>query len=939
MRPIPYGQWQRWADARHGRRDGRAGIPAPLPPGAPGGPVTTPHREALIRQARDAFAYEHLQYRTLVAEPHRRIMAGRTRQAAAQCAADWASLALDMESGVPAGPEIRRRRLGEEHHPETVIVQRRRREHHKQLDRARQAVASARASLAEADGDLEQVLQEARQHHEAAVVRVQRIHEHIHRRLAVYRRALVRSHPDGAWVNMVLSVAAPEIPGWALPDAHGPGGVPAPPPAADQDSPASPRPATEPPAQIIELKHEITRFGSARHEDGGGVGYVQLDAPVAAGWHFTIIKADGRLRLETRGQGHGPYVGGEPVGSAIVEVGEFFDFAGRRYTMVDADHLEDAPLGACDLIVADLFARSGAKTRLAEMSFVQREKTLLAILGRSGAGKSSLFAALLGELATDRGRLFFRELPMATHARQIREDLGFVPQQIELHITLTVEATLRYGFGLRSPAGRGLRDEAVDRVLTANKLQEQRGQLLSTLSGGQLRRVSIALELLTDPKLLLLDEPTSGLDASMDRMIMTSLHEHAAAGRTVVVVTHATEHLNLAGQILVVAQDGAPAYSGPPSRIQQYFGFTRYADLLEKLEKPGAWVDRYRNGPMARDARHEAEVLEQQLSAAFPAAAGPARRASPLTFRAARHQLRVLLQRQCKLLLTRAHTKNTADRSRMDRLLNALIVSLPLTVGGLAAALAAVVAGPPGLAAQPSLAGPNALALLTTLCVLSGQALTYSDVVSELAIIRREFRAGVSALQVLTAKWLVYAVLAVAQAGLITVVFCLIPSRAPARSLLLGPELDLFLGLAALSAAAMTLGLLVSALATKLEHAVALITATSIVQIALNGITSDLSTTPALGAGAALLPDRWGLAAAASSIDLRGINDKSAVTSVSADALWSHSLGQWSWDMAALAILSAVFFALAAWRLHARLRPPAARRRGPRQLLAARRAR
>jgi len=84
--------------------------------------------------------------------------------------------------------------------------------------------------------------------------------------------------------------------------------------------------------------------------------------------------------------------------------------------------------------------------------------------------------------------------------------------------------------------------------------------------------------------------------------------------------------------------------------------------------------------------------------------------------------------------------------------------------------------------------------LLTTLCMLSGQVLTYSDVVNELDTIRREFRAGVGAFGVLISKWFVYAAVAICQAGLITVVFCLFPDRGPQRALILGPETDLFLG-------------------------------------------------------------------------------------------------------------------------------------------------
>ena len=577
MKPIRYGQRQRWIDAFHGWRDGRAGIPARPPAGVGPGPVTTPHREALIRQAQDAFGFERLQYQRLVAEAHRRIMAGRARLEAAQTSLAWAELNLD--GGRPLSlADASRRRLGEERHPETVTVQRRRKEHQKLLARGEAAVIRAQADLAAIEADLAQAMHEAEQHHRAARTRVERIHEHIHRRLAVYRRALVRAHPEGAWANAVLSVPAPEIPGWALPDAYGPEGVPLPTAVAETDREPPPASPDEAPVTIIDLDHRITHFGSydpaaaaaaGEHDDtAGDIGYETITALIAAPWHFTIEQAGDRLLLRTRGYEHGPYIGDAVAGTVFLDPGDAFDFAEHRYTMLSVHRLERLRLGKCDLIAAGLGAVSGAKARLTEMSFVQRENSLMAILGPSGAGKSSLFAALLGELPLQCGRLFFQEMSMATQSGQIRKRLGYVPQQTDLHSSLTVAATLRYGFGLRSPAGRRDQDKAVSRALSVVKLEGQRDQMLSTLSGGQLRRVSIALELLTDPPLLMLDEPTSGLDANMDRQIMQFLREHAHLkadgqdGHTVIVVTHATEHLSLADQVLVVVQNGAPGLLG-----------------------------------------------------------------------------------------------------------------------------------------------------------------------------------------------------------------------------------------------------------------------------------------------------------------------------------------------------------------------------------------
>ena len=931
VKPIRYGQWKRWTDAYHGWRDGRAEIPTRSPKLSSPGSATTPHREALIRLAQDAFANEHLQYQRQVADAHRRIMAGQAQLEAATESLTWAQLAMDMESRPLSDQEVRRRRLGEEHHRESVVIQRRRKDQSKLVVRARTAVTRAQAEMAEVKAGLAEATQEAEQHHRAAAVRVRRIHEHIHHRLAVYRRSLVRAHPDGGWVNSVLGTLAPEIPGWALPAAYLPKNVPQSASAQPVSEP-EPSPSDEPlPGRIITLRRDFTRFGSEKGEDTSRVAYEILATPVAAPWHFTIVKKAEELELRTRGYGHGPYIDGNPVtGVATLSPGDFFDFAESRYTMLDVDKLEVVSLGHANVVAAELIAKSKSKVRLSHMSFVQREKTVLAILGPSGAGKSSLFGALLGELALESGRLFFNGLPMATHAGQIRSQLGFVPQQIDLYPSLTVEATLRYGFGLRSPAGKRKRDKAVDDAIAVVKLEQQRGQLLSTLSGGQLRRVSIALELLTDPPLLMLDEPTSGLDANMDREIMAFLRQYAERSdpadpdksHTVMVVTHATEHLAMAHQILVVVQNGAPAYSGPPRQIRRHFGFKTYADLMSMLlEEPQKWADRYRNGEKSREAQREAGPLDERSAAEVAAAASRVRGSRHRSPRALFQKLGVLVGRQCALLGTRALTKN--DPGLLDVTKNAGVVSLPLTVAALSALLAAFVAGSPGLGgATPSGSGSVSLTLLSTLCILSGQALTYSDIVNELAIIRREYRAGVGAFSVLISKWLVYAIIAIAQAGVITVLFCVIPKRGPAHGLLYGPVTSLFLSLAALSVTAMTLGLLVSTIAAKLEHAVALVTAISIAQIALNGITSDLSKASPMSWLSGLFPDRWGLAAAASSVDLRGINR----TLVSPDHLWDHTSGQWSADVAALTVLGVAYFALAAWRLHAKLRPQSARR-------------
>ena len=95
------------------------------------------------------------------------------------------------------------------------------------------------------------------------------------------------------------------------------------------------------------------------------------------------------------------------------------------------------------------------------------------------------------------------------------------------------------------------------------------------LSGGQLKRVNVAQELLTKPSLLFLDEPTSGLDPGLDKSVMEQMRDLAHDGRTVVVVTHSVANLDTCDRLLVLVPGGQIAYYGPPGEGLSYFGLRR----------------------------------------------------------------------------------------------------------------------------------------------------------------------------------------------------------------------------------------------------------------------------------------------------------------------------------------------------------------------------
>jgi ABC-type multidrug transport system ATPase subunit len=920
---IRYPLAERFADWYHGLRDGRAGIPDRTMATRY---ITTGHREMLIRLGQELFEHERLRFERARLDVPERIAGATARLDQLRAHRAEAERQLG-DTDRPLSPQAEKwRRIGDMERPDQVVVQRRRTEQQRRISAARLTLNSVIAEIGRVEAELAAARRTDQRELQVATTRVLRVHEYIHRRLDCYLRSLVRAHPEGAWAGAQLVVPS-FLPGWIglepspAPDRGRHGKLPA---RHDQDADE----AAPEPARVIRLNHPVTGFGSAQDEPPN----VRIDAPGTGPLHFTLtLVGTDRLRLRDFGYGHGPYRYGQPVKSELLAAGDHFDFAGRRYYVRDGcNELEDAPIGKVNLIVSQVRAKSTrsfgwfgqqqqSKVLLTDMSFVQYAGTVLAVLGPSGAGKSSLINALIGDLPTESGSMFLGPLDLRVRSEQISDKLGYVPQDIDLHASLTVRQLLRYAYDLRYPA-RARRDARIKETCQELKLDNQLDQLVSTLSGGQRRRASIAMELLGKPPLLVLDEPTSGLDPGMDRAIMGHLRDYAGQGNTVIVSTHATAHLRDAGnaavtEVLVVADYGRPVFLGWPNRVRQRLGVTSYAELMDKLtpdagNRTNAWTD-------ARAAEYQGG---QEAEEARTAAAGhaPARQ-SPGGHRRSvlivRRQLWTLLKRQATLLKVRGRRHGTS------LVLWPLVVALlPLIVVGIAALLAALITPASGLGATRGAAGSIALSVLTTLAVLSGQALTYGDLVSDFPIIRREHRTGALLSMVMLSKWLVYSAVAVIQAAVMTLAFEVL-RPGPAYANVLPPSVELFADLAALSIASLSLGLLISALTNKLEQAVALVTLTSITQIAFNGVTAQLSR--GLNVVAVLLPDRWGLAAAASSVNLRRILEPPRQP---ADALWRHTTGQWTIDLIALAAQAAFFTVLATLVLGRRLRPRQPRR-------------
>jgi ABC-type multidrug transport system ATPase subunit/pSer/pThr/pTyr-binding forkhead associated (FHA) protein len=243
--------------------------------------------------------------------------------------------------------------------------------------------------------------------------------------------------------------------------------------------------------------------------------------------------------------------------------------------------------------------RKGAGTTkliLNDVSLSIHPREFVALVGGSGAGKSTLMKALSG-FTPVQGQVLVNGDDLYRSYGLYRSILGYVPQDDIIHRHLTVGGALRYAARLRLPDATAAEiDQRVTTVLDQVEMTAHTGKLVEALSGGQRKRVSIAAELLADPGLFFLDEPTSGLDPGLEKKMMATLRRLADAGRTVVLVTHATANIDQCDHVAFMA-DGRLAFYGPPRAALTFFGAQDFADIYTRLTHP---LDPVKNPPPAQ---------------------------------------------------------------------------------------------------------------------------------------------------------------------------------------------------------------------------------------------------------------------------------------------------------------------------------------------------
>jgi ABC-type multidrug transport system ATPase subunit len=250
--------------------------------------------------------------------------------------------------------------------------------------------------------------------------------------------------------------------------------------------------------------------------------------------------------------------------------------------------------------------RSGGRelTLIHDATFSIEPGELVAIVGGSGAGKSTIMNCMAGIRPVSPGMVRFNGGDLSANLARYRTLFGYVPQDDIVHKELSVERTLHYAARLRIPALPEIeRRERIELVMARLGLAAHADQKVASLSGGQRKRTSIGAELLTDPGVFFLDEPTSGLDPATGRDMMRLLKQLTGRGSTVVLTTHAPADIAGCDRVVFLARGGHVAFTGKPAEALAYFGVQTHEEIYEKLVQertPAEWGEAFRaNGAAA----------------------------------------------------------------------------------------------------------------------------------------------------------------------------------------------------------------------------------------------------------------------------------------------------------------------------------------------------
>jgi ABC-type multidrug transport system ATPase subunit/ABC-type multidrug transport system permease subunit len=566
-----------------------------------------------------------------------------------------------------------------------------------------------------------------------------------------------------------------------------------------------------------------------------------LDDPNVSRFHAVITRTARGVEVRDLSSRNGTRVNGELVTRAQLASGAELAIGAYRLTFTGTSLIPRDGRRALRLETRGVAMKIGGKPLLAPTSLVVQPGELVAIIGESGAGKTTLLKALAGITRPTSGEVLLNDEPVESRLT----DIGYVPQDDIVHRLLRVREALHYAARLRLPPDTSSQEvkEAVDSVLAQLDLGAHANTLLRDVSGGQRKRVGVAVELLSRPGIIFLDEPATGLDPGLEKRMMELLRELSQDSRAVITITHSTKHLPLCDKLAVMGRGGVLCFYDPPDEALEFFDVSDYDDIYSALARhpPEHWLGDPRRLTM------------------YPAPAGVNKgRTSPLSRPSRERQPSVLPQAQ---ILSRRYVKLLLrDRRNLAILLGqAPILGLAIAIGFSRQVFA-----------SPRSQAPTLLFVTAITAMWLGSIAAAREIVKEKSVFLRERAVGVSVSAYLISKTVVLFALAAVQTVILAiVVFGMRPLHESAGAYGIAISVLLLTSLAAIG-----MGLFASTLAHSEDQATSFIPLMLIPQLLFGGAIIPL-VHKGLGFKllAGLMTARWSFAGLGASIHLRNSPD------------------------------------------------------------------
>ncbi len=661
--------------------------------------------------------------------------------------------------------------------------------------------------------------------------------------------------------------------------------------------------------KVHPLRPGLVTLGRSRDND------LVVDDLLASRHHAQIHVGNGRVDVVDLESANGTFVNGRRVTHEPVAQRDVVAIGHHLFQLDGNTLVEYVDSGDVTFEVQGLSVWAGAKQLMHDVTFRLPARSLLGVVGPSGAGKSTLLNALTGFRPADAGTVRYAGRDLYAEYDELRRRIGYVPQADPLHGQLTVREALEYGAELRFPADTTTQERRtrVGEVIAQLGLHAHADTPVSRLSGGQRKRTSVALELLTRPTLLFLDEPTSGLDPANDQSVMEALRGLARGsdgasgdGRTVIVVTHSVLFLDLCDYLLVLAPGGHVAYFGPSAGALRFFGkkdFKEFVTVFRELEATSGDVlaARFRASEYYVPSAVVAPVV-RRAPAQLPSV-----RQQPV-----RAQLSTLTRRYLRVVL--------ADRSYLR-----LIIAFPFLLG----IIPRVIPAKDGLAAlrEPNPDATKVLVVLVLCACFMGMANSVREIVKERPIYRRERTIGLSRAAYLGSKILVLTGITTCQCLVFTLIGLL--GRTPTNAVLLGaPLVECLIAVIVAALSSMMIGLLVSTLVDSADKTMPVLVLITMGQLVLSGGLVSAVGRPVLEQVSWIAPARWGFAALGSTVDLNDVAKLGAVgpRGDPPDPLWDHNAATWLVDVGVGVLVGLAALGLTAYMVR-RIEPKVGRRK------------